>query len=626
MNPNRFLFILLTCVVACALLVAGCAVPPATPEPSSASAESAAATETIIISHALGETEITGTPVRVVTLEWSYTEDVLALGVQPVGVADIEGYESWVDIPVTLDEAVVDVGTRQEPNLELLAELRPDLIIAPAFRIAETYEQLSEIAPVLAFDAYPADENITQFAAVKEAFLTIASVLGREAEGEAVLADMEAHFAAAQEQIEAAGLLGEPFVLAQAFGEDTVSIRLFTDNAMAVEIVEQIGLENAWADAEFQLYGFTTVSVETLPDLGTVNFFYVVQDDNQVFQRAAIQPLWESLDFVQAGKAYPLGGDTWFFGGPLSAKVLVDLIVEALTGEPVGAEGSVRVISQTDTQRVIQHADGREATIPADPQCIVTAGSGYLDHLLALGVAPCGAAHGPGGSGFPEHLADQLTDVEYVGGTLEVNLESVAFLDPDLILGMHPEHTEGNAATNFDPVAPTIYLTEPWADWRQTLREIGLILGKADEAEAVLAEFDETIADAAAELAESVGDEKVAFLRVQQERLRVYGTNSPTGDLLFNRLGLTPSALVPVDEEQQTISLELIPDLDAEHLFLLDQTEDGMATLTGSPLWQTVPAVESGNVYPVDVKIWIQGEGLFAYEQLVADVVEALAR
>jgi hypothetical protein len=38
-----------------------------------------------------------------------------------------------------------------------------------------------------------------------------------------------------------------------------------------------------------------------------------------------------------------------------------------------------------------------------------------------------------------------------------------------------------------------------------------------------------------------------------------------------------------------------------------------------------VPAVERGNIYPVDVKIWIQGEGLFAYEQLVNDVVTALA-
>lgn len=295
--------------------------------------------ETRTITHALGETEITGTPERVVTLEWSYTEDLLALGMHPAGVADIAGYQSWVKIPVALADDVVDVGTRQEPNLETLTQLSPDLIIGPAFRIADIYEELSAIAPTIAFDAYPTDENTTQFTAVKEAFMTIADLVGRTAEGEAVLAAMEEHFAAARAQVEAAGKAGEPFVLAQAFGEDTVSIRLFTDNAMAVEIVEQIGLENSWSDEEFQLYGFTTVGMETLPDLGDLNFFYVVQDDNNVFQRESIQPLWESIDFVQNGNAYPLGGDTWLFGGPLSAEVLVDIVVEALTGEPVGDHG-----------------------------------------------------------------------------------------------------------------------------------------------------------------------------------------------------------------------------------------------------------------------------------------------
>ncbi len=314
-------------------------VPVQAPAGSTGGTSAAASTETVTITHALGETEIIGIPQRVVTLEWSYTENLLALGLQPVGVADIAGYSSWVKIPLLLDDDVVDVGTRQEPNLETLSGLKPDLIIAPAFRVTDFYDQLSAIAPTIAFDSYPTDETTTQFAAMQETFLLIADVLGQKDEGEAVLAAMTEHFVAAKSQLDAAGFVGEPFVLAQAFGQDTVSIRLFTDNAMAVEIIEQIGLENSWSDAEFQLYGFTTVGMETLPDLGDLdgdlNFFYVVQDDNNVFQRESILPLWESIDFVKNGNAYPLGGDTWLFGGPLSAEVLVDIVVEALTGEPV---------------------------------------------------------------------------------------------------------------------------------------------------------------------------------------------------------------------------------------------------------------------------------------------------
>src|SRR5690242_17122902 len=51
-----------------------------------------------LIEHVGGKTCITENPQRVVALEWTYVEDLLALGVQPVGIADIEGYKAWVKI------------------------------------------------------------------------------------------------------------------------------------------------------------------------------------------------------------------------------------------------------------------------------------------------------------------------------------------------------------------------------------------------------------------------------------------------------------------------------------------------------------------------------------------------
>jgi iron complex transport system substrate-binding protein len=290
---------------------------------------------------------------------------------------------------------------------------------------------------------------------------------------------------------------------------------------------------------------------------------------------------------------------------------------------PTSAPSSPQVVEATNEYRLIRHATG-EAQVPLNPKCIVVAGSGYLDHLLTLDVKPCGAAHGPGGSGFPDYLAGRLEGVKYVGGTLEVNLETVALLDPDLIFAMHPAHTSGEFATNFDPIAPTVYLNEPWADWRKTLEEMGLILGKQEHAKAKLAEFDSLLASAKTRLGEVAGAEKVLFLRVLPQEIRIYGSASPTGDILYNGLGLTPSAATPSGEPVRSISLELIPELDADHIFLLDQTEDSMATIKASPLWQKIPAVQQGNIYPVDVKIWVQGEGMIAYTQLMKEAVAAL--
>jgi iron complex transport system substrate-binding protein len=283
------------------------------------------------IKHSLGETTIAGVPQRIVALEWTYVEDLLALGVQPVGVADIEGYNDWVKIPIALSPEAVDVGTRGEPNLETLVGLKPDLIITVAFRSTENYDELSAIAPTLAFDPYPTDDNLTQYDEMRQTFLTIADVVDRRTEGEAVLATMEQKFAEAEARLEAEGLTGQKFVLSQAWSYDgNIGLRLFTDNGMATQIVEQIGLENGW-EGGFQQYGFSDATIETLPTLGDTRFFYVVQSDDPLLSLDTVKPVWDSLEFVKNGHAYPLGGDTWLFGGPLSAEAVVNIVVSALT-------------------------------------------------------------------------------------------------------------------------------------------------------------------------------------------------------------------------------------------------------------------------------------------------------
>lgn len=300
----------------------------ATDEPS---AETSSSEEPRVITHVMGEITLPATPQRVVALEWTYAEALLAVGVQPVGVADIAGYNAWVKIPVELSPDVVDVGTRQAPNLEVLASLSPDLIIAPSFRVEGNYDELSAIAPTMVFDNYPT--AMTHYENMKETFSAIADLVGKAEEGEAVLAEMETKFAEARAKLEEAGLAGEKFVLVQAYSSDNqAQVRIFTDNALATQVAMQLGLENGWDD-DPQPFGFSTVSVEALPALGDLHFFYVVQDDDNVFASSAIAPLWENLEFVKNGHAYPLGGDTWLFGGPYSVELLADIIVQTLLGE-----------------------------------------------------------------------------------------------------------------------------------------------------------------------------------------------------------------------------------------------------------------------------------------------------
>jgi iron complex transport system substrate-binding protein len=286
-----------------------------------------------IVKHALGETCVPGNAKRVAALEWAYAENLLSLGVQPLAVADIKGYNTWVGIDPKLASGVAEVGTRQAPNLELLTTLKPDLILVPSFRAAQIYPRLAQIAPTLAFDPYPQDGS-SHFAEMLTTYRTIAAAVGRSSIGEAVLTRMNAGFNAARAQLVQKKLAGDSFVLAQAFtAQNTGTMRLFTRNSMASEILERIGLKNAWSDRA-QQYGFTTLGLEGLTQLKTDHFFYIVQESDNVFASSSVEALWKSLEFVKNDRAYRLSDTTWTFGGPLSAQVLVNGALNALGKKP----------------------------------------------------------------------------------------------------------------------------------------------------------------------------------------------------------------------------------------------------------------------------------------------------
>ena len=137
------------------------------------------------VTHALGTIGVPESVERVIAIDWDFAEMVLALGMQPVGVADIGGYEKWVDVPAALDGSVVDVGRRQEPNLERIAELRPDLIITSTGRAANNYDALNAIAPALMFNMYPEDGS-SHYEAMLSAFRAVAEALNREEAGDGV--------------------------------------------------------------------------------------------------------------------------------------------------------------------------------------------------------------------------------------------------------------------------------------------------------------------------------------------------------------------------------------------------------------------------------------------------------
>lgn len=117
---------------------------------SSASTPSDAATSaTHVMKHAHGESAIPDSPKRVVVLEPVQLDTTVALGITPVGAAVLN---ETAGVPAYLGKQAADiptVGTVAEPNVQLIAAAKPDLIIGTESRHSALYDQLSEIAPTV---------------------------------------------------------------------------------------------------------------------------------------------------------------------------------------------------------------------------------------------------------------------------------------------------------------------------------------------------------------------------------------------------------------------------------------------------------------------------------------------
>lgn len=149
---------------ACALfLLAGCG--------SSAGADAADDSSSgdgaypVTVSTTTGKTTIEKKPERIVTLGNPAFEDVIALGSDPVGasVTGIDGLPYLEDHAEdkAIDDKLADVYSG-EVDYEAIANLNPDLIVAPAwpqFVKDEVVDKLNEIAPTLVFDMQTADKD-----------------------------------------------------------------------------------------------------------------------------------------------------------------------------------------------------------------------------------------------------------------------------------------------------------------------------------------------------------------------------------------------------------------------------------------------------------------------------------
>lgn len=295
----------------------------------SGAVERDARSSAITLRDGLGRTVTIPRPAkRVVALEWTYGENVLALQGNLVGMADIKNYRVWLKTP-PVKSSVVDVGTRQQPSLEAIAALEPDLILTASIRVGESLRQLSAIAPTLVFDPYRKDAS--QYGEMEATFRTIAKAVGKEARARMLLKQLTGTYGKGRTLLRRERISRVTVAQAYTTGGQSVA-RLFTSNALVSQVLQRMGLTIGWRGDPGQ-YGFTTVGLEgitTLPDDGYL--LYVAQpNDNPFAGNWASSSAYRALPMVRAGRVVSLRPDTWFFGGPVSMGQFVRQVLARLT-------------------------------------------------------------------------------------------------------------------------------------------------------------------------------------------------------------------------------------------------------------------------------------------------------
>ena len=275
---------------------------------------------------------------RVVSADWTSAEIALALGVAPVAVGDRDTYRRWVGAGKDLPASTAAIGARYEPSLEKIAALKPDLIVQESGELAKGRDKLEAIAPTAGLDAYALSKASpkTEWEAMQDATRKLGTLLGKEAEAEALLTSVETTIAAQAKRIEDAGHAGDSVVLTQTSVGGKPATRLFDDGSEMLEVVRKLGLKNGF-EGKHEDYSFTEVGLEGLRQVGDTDWLLTLaqpddtKEELNAFGAWKDNPVFKQLAVVKAGRVHEIGGDNWTWGGPLSAARLAEKIADALT-------------------------------------------------------------------------------------------------------------------------------------------------------------------------------------------------------------------------------------------------------------------------------------------------------
>lgn len=339
---------LLTTLFAVVLLTA-CAVSPIAPAPATSVSESPVEASTgepvatseceagfRLFDHELMATEATCIPENPERFTYLiYPSYLYALDVKPIASWGLE--RDAENYPFIADwlEGIVDHG--MPPNLEMLVELKPDLLLYDMRRVEDVVDELQQIAPLVTFD-------VNNAFSWQERHRFNGAVFGKEALAEEQIAVYEQRVAELRTAIEANYGDVSDVTISLVRVRDGGVINLLGLWYPGVSVVKDVGFDlpdavdltiEEMQETHDNIY-VAEISEELIPTVGgdVIIFFGSpggAQTDkserNWILNEFLLSPLWQTLEAIQTDKFY-FKGDNWLQPSILTAHLVIDELAE----------------------------------------------------------------------------------------------------------------------------------------------------------------------------------------------------------------------------------------------------------------------------------------------------------
>jgi len=262
----------------------------------------------------------------IVTSDWATAETLSMLGVTPIAITQLRGYQIWTGNETPLGDAI-DIGLKPMPNLELVADYNPTFIFGDNSILLQ---HISEMAPTSNISLYPFKEN--PWESIINFIFDIAEQLDLLQEAERVTAQASQKIAILREKIEDK----ETPVLIAQFRDDRHAW-VYGENSLLQAVIDELGLTNAW-DQPTSDIGISLVSIDQLARSGG-HLFIIESPAFQATIRNRLENsgIWRVLISQREGKITYLPAKYWPIGALPSALRFADSLTTALTNSDGGS-------------------------------------------------------------------------------------------------------------------------------------------------------------------------------------------------------------------------------------------------------------------------------------------------